>query len=259
MSKYNLPTSFEESFEHFHLPKHLKNIGIMSDLHIPYHSIPAIEEAIDYFISKKVDAILLNGDVIDCYMLSKFEPDPRKRHFADEILAFQQFIKVIKKSVTPNIFYKIGNHEERYEKMMIVKAPELLSIPYFDFENVLGCKELGLTVIKDKRIVYIGNIPVFHGHELRMQSVAVNPARSLFLKTKASAMCSHLHRTSQHTEPSINEDISCWSVGHLGDEHPLYAPINNWNRGIARVETNGAEYEVINFPLKQNKLFAVTV
>jgi predicted phosphodiesterase len=239
------------------MPKRFKNIGIMNDVHIPYHSNQAIEEALDYFIVKEVDAILLNGDIIDCYMLSKYQPDPRKRHFADEILAFQQFIRVLK-AITPNIYYKLGNHEERYEKMMIIKAPELLAIPYFDFENVLGCRDLGIEVIKDKRIVYIGNLPVFHGHELRIASVAVNPARSLFLKTKASAMCGHLHRTSQHTEPSIKEDIACWSVGHLGDEHPQYAPINNWNRGIARVETNGAEYEVINFPLKQNKMFAVT-
>lgn len=258
MSKYKLPESFEENFEHFYLPKTLNNIGVMSDTHIPYHSISAIEEAIDYFISKKVDAILLNGDIIDCYMLSKFQPDWRMRHFYDEILAFKEFIKVLQKHVTKRIYYKLGNHEERYERMMIVKSPEFLNIPHFNFENVLGCKEMGVEVIKDKRIIYAGNLPVFHGHELGIKSVAVNPARSLFLKTKASAMCSHLHRTSQHTEPSINEDISCWSVGHMGDEHPKYAPINNWNHGIARIEKNEAgDFEVINFPLKHNKLFKV--
>lgn len=258
MSKYNLPESFEENFQHFYLPANIKNLGVMNDTHIPYHSIRAIDEAIDYFISKSVDALLLNGDVIDCYMLSKFQPDPRKRHFAEEILAFQQFIRILKENVTQNIYYKLGNHEERYEKMMIIKAPEFLNVPNFDFENVLGCYELGITVIKDKRIVYCGKLPIFHGHELRIASVAVNPARSLFLKTKANAMCGHLHRTSQHTEPSINEDISCWSVGHLGDEHPIYAPINNWNHGISRVEKNEpGDFEVINFPLKQNKLFAI--
>ena len=191
-------------------------------------------------------------------MLSKFQPDPRKRSFAEEILGFQLFIKVLQENVTENIFYKLGNHEERYIKMMIIKAPEFLGIASFDFENVLGCRELGVEVIKDQRIVYVGKLPCFHGHELQMKAVSVNPARTLFLKTHSNALCSHLHRTSQHTEPSINEDIVCYSTGHLGEEHPMYARINKWNHGIARIEKDEeGNYEVINFGLKKNKLFAV--
>jgi predicted phosphodiesterase len=260
LNKFNLPESFEESFQHYYLPTGIGNTGIMSDMHLPYHSIKALNEAFEYFIQKNVDSILLNGDVLDCYQLSKFQPDPRQRHFADEILAFQQFIRSLKEAFPGKpIYYKLGNHEERYEKIMITRCPEFLNIAHFEFENVLGCSDMGINVIKDKRTVYIGKLPVFHGHELNMKGVSVNPARSLFLKTKASAMCSHLHRTSQHTEPSIKEDISCWSTGHLGDEHPKYAPVNNWNRGIARVEKNtDGDFEVINFPLKQNKLFALT-
>jgi predicted phosphodiesterase len=255
---YKLPVSFEESFEHYYLPASLKNVGIMSDTHIPYHSNPAIEEAINYFIQKKVDSILLNGDILDCYMLSKFQPDPRKRHFKDEIEAFKEFIQVLKDNVTKNIYFKLGNHEERYERLMINKAPEFLDVPNFNFENVLGCDELGVKIIKDQRIVYVGKLPVLHGNEVNMKAVSVNPARSLFLKTHASCLCSHLHRTSQHTEPSINEDIVCWSTGHLGEEHPKYARINKWNHGIARIEKNEAgDFEVINFGLKKNKLFAI--
>jgi predicted phosphodiesterase len=257
MSKFNLPESFEEQFEHYTLPAKLKNVGVMNDLHIPFHNLAAMEEAIEYFIIKKVDALFLNGDVLDCYQLSKFQPDPRKRKFSDEILAFQQFIKVLQKNVTKNIFFKLGNHEERYERIMITRAPEFLGISEFDFENVLGCKELGVTVIKDQRIVYVGNLPVIHGHEIGMKYANVNPARTLFLKTYKSSLCGHLHRTSQHNEQSLDgKIISCWSVGHLGDPHPLYRRINNWNHGIARIEKDSAgEFEVINIRLMKNKLF----
>lgn len=254
--KYNLPESFEEAFEHFYLPKELKNMGLMSDSHIPFHNRAAIEEAIDYFIIKKVDSLLLNGDIIDCYQLLKYLTDPRKRHFKDEIEAFKQFIQVLKENVTIRIYYKLGNHEERYEKLMMSKAPEFLDIPYFDFENVLGCREFGVGVIKDQRIIYYGNLPIIHGHEVGMKAINVNPARTLFLKTHASAMCSHLHRTSQHSEPSIHEDIVCWSTGHLGEEHPRYARINKWNHGIARIEKDEeGNFEVINFALRKNKLY----
>jgi predicted phosphodiesterase len=256
--EYNWPESFEKDYKHFHLPKHLKNTLILADVHLPYHNIPALSEAINYGISKKIDSILLNGDILDCYMLSKFQPDPRERNFAEEILCFQQFIKELKKIFKVPIYYKLGNHEERYEKIMISRCAEFLGVPAFDFENVLGCKELGIEVIKDQRIVYIGKLPVFHGHELQMKSVSVNPARTLFLKVHASAICSHLHRTSSHTEPSLNEDITCWSTGHLGEMHPKYARINKWNHGCMRVEKDeSGNFEVININLTRNPLFRV--
>jgi len=254
---HNWPESFEEPYEHYYLPKELKNTLILSDIHIPYHNIPAIEEAVNYGLIKGIDSILLNGDVIDCYMLSRYQPDPRQRQFAEEILAFQQFIKTIKE-VFPGkpIYYKLGNHEERYEKIMIMRCAEFLRIPTFEFQNVLGCKELGVEVITDQRIVYIGKLPVFHGNEINLKSINVNPARSLFLKTHVSSLCSHLHRTSSHTEPSLKEDITCWSTGHLGEKYPKYARINRWNHGIARVEKDeDGNYEVININLLRNPLF----
>lgn len=255
---YNLPESFESIYEHFYLPKHLKNTLLLSDGHFPYQNNSAIEEAINYGSVKKVDSILLNGDILDCYMLSKFQPDPRERNFGEEIIAFQMFIKELTRIFHVPIFYKLGNHEERYEKVMISRCAEFLGIPHFEFENVLGCKELGVTVIKDQRIVYAGKLPIFHGHELQMKSVSVNPARTLFLKTHVSSMCSHLHRTSQHTEPSLNEDITCWSTGHLGEEHPKYARINKWNHGCARIEKDeDGNFEVINVNLTKNKLFRI--
>jgi predicted phosphodiesterase len=253
---YNWPESFEQSYEHYHLPKHLKNVLVLADVHIPYHNIAALNEAIEYGIIKKIDAILLNGDILDCYMLSKFNPDPRNRNFGEEIIAFQEFIKILKDTFNVPIYYKNANHEERFEKIMLTRCVEFLGIPHFEFENVLGCKEMGIEVIKDQRIIYVGRLAVLHGHEMGMKAINVNPARTLFLKTHVSSLCSHLHRTSSHTEPSLHEDITCWSTGHLGDSHPKYARINKWNHGIARIEKDEeGNFEVININLTQNKLF----
>jgi predicted phosphodiesterase len=257
--QYNWPESFEEDYDHYHLPDNLRNSLLLSDIHIPFHDIGALNEAINYGIIKKIDSIILNGDILDCYMLSKFQPDPRYRKFGEEIIATQQFIRVLK-GAFPNakIFFKRGNHEERYEKFMITRCAEFLSIPSFDFESVLGFRELGVEVVADQKIIYAGKLPIFHGHELQMKAVSVNPARTLFLKTHVSSICSHLHRTSQHTEPSLNEDITCWSTGHLGDPHPKYARINKWNHGCARIEKDAdGNYEVINVNLTKNKLFRI--
>ena len=259
MKKFNWPESFEENYDHYHIPDHLKNTLVLADTHIPYHNLEGLDEAINYGIVKKIDSVFLNGDILDCYMLSKYNPDPRNRNFGQEILAFHHFIRTIKGAFPDaELFYKLGNHEERYERIMITRCAEFLGIPSFEFENVLGCDDFGITVIKDQKIVYLGNLPVLHGHEVGMRAINVNPARTLFLKTHVSSLCSHLHRTSQHTESSLDKDIVCWSTGHLGDAHPRYARINKWNRGIARVEKNeDGDFEVINFGLKKNKLYSI--
>lgn len=255
MSKFNIPESFEEIYEHYHVSRQFKNWLILNDLHFPYHNIGAITESLNYGIAKNIDAILLNGDLMDCHLLSKFNPDPRKRSLPDEIEAVGQFLDTLN-TIAP-VFFKLGNHEERLERYLITNAPVLLGIAEFELDNLLHCNARNVTVIKDQRIVYIGRLPVLHGHEVRLSNVSVNPARSLFLKTKKTAICGHLHRTSQHNETALDGKlISTWSIGHLGEEHPKYARINNWNHGCARVEVDGdGNFEVINLRIQANKLF----
>jgi len=252
---FKLPDSFEESYEHYHVPPQYKNWLLMSDLHAPYHNIRAIEETLNYGISKNIDAILLNGDVLDFYMLSKFEHDPRKRDLSQELQTLEQLIDVLR-GIAP-VFYKLGNHEERFESFMMRNAPVLLQTREFQLANLLQCYAKGVEIIGDQKIIYIGKLPVLHGHEVRLANVSVNPARSLFLKTKRTAICGHLHRTSQHNETTLEGKlISTWSVGHLGEEHPKYARINNWNHGCARIEVDGdGNFEVINLRIQNNKLF----
>ena len=77
---YNLPKSDETAFEPFVFKGH-KRILILSDIHVPYHSIDAITATIQYAKKSKPDALLLNGDTIDCHRLSRFVKDPKKKKF----------------------------------------------------------------------------------------------------------------------------------------------------------------------------------
>jgi len=250
---FNLPASFEESYEHYHVPTQYRNWLLLSDLHVPYHNIRAITEILNYGVAKNVDAILLNGDVLDFYMLSKFEHDPRMRDLQNELLALESLIETLR-NIAP-VFYKLGNHEERFEHYMMRNAPVLLQTREYQLINLLQCYAKGVEIIGDQKIVYLGHLPVIHGHEVRLSGVSVNPARSL--KTKKTAICGHLHRTSQHNETTLDGKlISTWSTGHLGEEHPKYARINNWNHGGARIEVDGdGNFEVINLRISNNKLF----
>jgi predicted phosphodiesterase len=212
---------------------------ILSDLHIPHHDVKAIELALQYGIDNRADLILLNGDIIDCYSLSMYEKDPKLRDFPAEVRATKFFLAGLRKRF-PNaqMVWRWGNHCERFEKYMRMKAPDLLGLPEFEWESIFGLKEYDISLIKDKRVVRLGKLNTLHGHELPTGiSSPVNPSRGLFLRTKCSAICGHWHQASSHSEKNLEQKvITTWSTGCLCNLHPQYRPLNLWAHGFAFVE-----------------------
>lgn len=246
---FGLPDSEADDNDPFILPKRVTRCLVMADLHIPYHDVEAITAAIEYGKKMDINGILINGDGIDHYSLSRFVKDPRLRRFDQEIESVKQFLAVLNKEFGCKIFWKRGNHEMRYDIYMRVKAPELLGVASFEFDNIMGFHEFNCEYITDDRVVKIGKLPVVHGHEFQSKATSqVNPARGLFLKANKSAMVSHSHRASNHTETDIEGKlITTWSTGCLCGLAPDYARINKWTHGVAVVivDDDGA-YSVHN-------------
>lgn len=209
---------------------------IMSDIHIPYHSVPALTLAINEGKRRQVSRIILNGDTIDMYQLSRFCKDPRQRSFAGEIELTKQFLESLREQFPDaEIIWKDGNHDERYQHYLQSQAKELIGVPEFRFEVLMGFFDLGISYVTDKRPIQLGHNILVHGHEFGIQIFSpVNPARGLFLKAKHNAACGHHHATSEHTARTLGgKEIVCWSVGCLCDINPLYRPINDHNQGFA--------------------------
>ena len=252
---YALPPSDEKEFEPYQIKGH-KRIAIFSDIHVPYHSISAITAALDYCIKEKPDAIILNGDTIDCHRLSRFTKDPKARNFALELDTFKALIEKFEKNLKCKIYFKIGNHEERYEHFLIEKAHELVGVKEFEFTNIIQARAKGISIIGDKRPMKIGGIWGIHGHEyVGGISAPVNPARGLFNRGKVSSFQGHNHQTSEHTEPTMSgKIITTWSLGCLCDLHPQYMPLNKWNHGFAIMDIDGENFEVRNKRIYKGKI-----
>lgn len=246
---YALPGSDETIYEPFKITGH-KRIGILSDIHVPYHSIESLTAAITYLKKQKIDGLLLNGDTIDCHRLSRFIRDPKKRNFKLELDTFKALFEVFEKQLKCKIYFKIGNHEERYEHFLQEKASELVGIEEFEFENIIKARARGIEIIGDKRVMKLNSLNGIHGHEyVGGISAPVNVARGLYLRGKTSAFQGHNHATSEHTEPDMNGKITTtFSVGCLSELHPAYMPLNRWNHGCADVDldANGEDYEFRN-------------
>lgn len=251
---YNLPSTDETQYEPFLLNHN--RIMVLSDIHIPYHSIDALTAAFDFGKKEKPDAILLNGDTLDFFGLSRFAKEPGKRSFADELKAFKEFFIILQKTFNCKIYFKFGNHEERYNHFLWMKAGELDGVDEFKLEEIIKSRAEGIDVISDKRIIKAGDLNIIHGHEFGGSVFSpVNIARGLFLRAKVSAMQGHNHQTSEHTESNMNGKITTtWSLGCLSELHPAYLPINKWNHGFAIVDVFGDEFEVRNKRIFKGKV-----
>lgn len=250
---YSLPASDETVFEPFILNH--KKVAIFSDIHAPYHNIDALSKAIEVAKLEKVDACLINGDLFDFHGLSRFNRDPKKKNFASELQIGSEIILVIEKILQCPVYLKIGNHEDRYQHFLWMKAGELSGVEDFELKNLLA-KRCRVTVIDDKRIIKLGDLNCVHGHEFGGSVFSpVNIARGFYLRAKASTIGGHHHRSSEHTEQDINGRIvTTWSVGCLSELHPMYLPINSWNHGFAIVDVDGDDFHVRNYRIYKGKV-----
>ena len=255
INPYKFPDSDEANFTPYKIKGH-KRILILSDIHVPYHSIEALTAAFNFAKKEKPDAILLNGDTIDCHRLSRFVKDPKKRNFALELDTFKELFAIIKKTFNCKIYFKVGNHEERYEHFLMEKASELAGIEEFEFANILKARAEGIEIIDNKRPMQIGHLWGIHGHEyVGGISAPVNPARGLFLRSKVSCFQGHNHQTSEHTEPTLaGKMVTTFSIGCLSELHPQYMPLNKWNHGFAIVDMAGDEFEFRNKRIFKGKV-----
>ena len=238
-----LPKTDYEKIEVFNIPIGNNRILVLNDIHFPYHDEEALSIALNYGIEHKANAIILNGDTIDMYQASRFIRDRRLRDIAGELEITRQFLELLKNEFNCPIYFKIGNHEDRYENYLKVHAPELIGIDNIKLENILKFGQFGVQLIKSKQLIKPGKLNVLHGHEFG-QSVfsPVNAARGLYTRAKASTVIGHHHQTSEHSEKDLADNVvTTWSIGCLCGLSPEYLPFNKWNHGFGfiNVEKNG--------------------
>lgn len=220
---------------------------LLSDIHLPYHDVEALECALDH--GHDADNVILNGDTVDFYATSRWDTDPNHRDLSGELQASRQFLMHLRERFPKaNIYFKIGNHEERWEKFLWRKAPELCGVPDFKMEKLLNFEDLDIQEIGGRQLTKAGGLWILHGHEFFNTFDPVNFARTLQVKTGVCTIAGHKHKSSQHSVKSMDgETIACWSVGCLCDLEPDYMPVNQWNLGFAEITHKGKQFEVNNY------------
>lgn len=233
-------------------------VGVLSDIHVPYHDEVALRAAVDQLRGDKIDALVLNGDTCDFYAISRYTKNPKKRKFSAEVDAARDMLAWIRGQFPSiPIVFKAGNHEERWNHWLWQHAPEISDDKRTGLDEWLDMADHGIAYVDDQRPILAGQLPILHGHEKGKGFAApVNQARGAFLRLQHTVLEGHGHRTSAHCEPDMfGREIFCWSTGCLCDLRPEYARINKFNHGFASVRVHAdGQFDVSNFRIANGKV-----
>ena len=217
-------------------------VVIGSDIHIPFQDDRAVACFVKYCKEKQPEAIVLNGDVLDMFMLSKFTKG-EGRNPLEEITMCRGLLEMIRKACpSSEIYYVIGNHENRLEKYVLSKAPELASliedvfsiIKTEDFK-IRGCASL---TINDNFVCkhgsYIGN---------KSGLSAIKEMENSYM----SGATGHVHRGIVYRARKAGRKFVWIETGCLCDLNPEYCVLPNWCQGFATVKFKDGKVYNANF------------
>ena len=249
--QYVMPPSKAETWEPHDLGV-TGLVGVLSDIHVPYHSEVALRAAVEHLQAVGINALVLNGDTADFYAISRWAKNPKKRNFEAELEQVRQLLGWMRQEFPDiPILFKCGNHEERWEFWLWQHAPEIATMrEEMGLENWLHLKRHNVTLVENQRPIMAGKLPILHGHEKgKGISAPVNQARGAFLRLHHTVLEGHGHRTSGHCEPDMwGSEVFCWSTGCLCDLRPEYARLNKWNHGFATVKVDAdGMFDVSNY------------
>jgi predicted phosphodiesterase len=253
-----IPKSQAKKTAPYNLPQQYNNILWLSDIHAPNHHHEALELAIEYGKTNKINCIVLGGDVIDNFPFTRFDKKPDRGEAKKMFEITQQILMHIRLSFPEaKIIWLEGNHDRWYEKWLAKNAPMVWDDNYYSLQSRLKLDELEIEYLTEKQVLKIDGLHCLHGHTLIKGVFSpVNPARGIFLRAKASTIIGHCHQSSKHTESNLKGNIiSCFSTGCLCELNPDYDPHNTkHNLGFAHITRANGNFHVRNLEIYNNQI-----
>ncbi|MEM4360387.1 MAG: metallophosphoesterase family protein [Candidatus Bilamarchaeaceae archaeon] len=230
---------------------------IISDIHVPYQDNRALSVALDFAKDEGVSTIIINGDFMDCAMISKFDKLPSTPSFADEVKVAKNLLsKIRNRFPQAKIIYRLGNHEERLELYLMRQAEEVARLGVVTIASILQADKFGIHVVERRQQhIMLGKLAVLHGHEVS-SAASINIANSVLRKVMHNVVVGHWHRRQNETLKTYKGDyIGCWVVGCLCDLNPHYMPVNQWQHGFAIVSVRkSGNFQVYNYVIVEGEV-----
>ena len=254
LDNFGIEESIGKEYTSLRLEDKFKKVGIMSDIHVPFHSMSALTCAIKHLREEQIDCLILNGDIMDFYAISRHEKEKDLRDFAKEIEMGRNFLQKIR-DLFPMIpiYYKMGNHENRWQRYLNDQAEEFAQLHEMQFEQFFRLDKLGMIYVPDWQGIELANLLILHGHEI--MAGGMNPSQSTFNKTFCDTLIGHVHRTTNTIKKNgFKEYFHTYSTGCLTQLSPKYYPFAQHNNGFAVVDIENGKTKVSNIIIKDGKI-----
>ncbi len=219
---------------------HGSRIGVLSDIHIGIHDVPAVRAAIEYLEKWGCTHVILNGDIYDCATVA-----PHKKKAALASLQNGSLLHeastgrwILEWALTRPCIMGVGNHEDWINDLAV--HPGLAGT--YSVKSALGLPD-NLEILDWGYQIRLGSLVIEHGDLFK--SFGQNPAqRVLNVQPDCTTIIGHVHRESFASKTTPDEDgvmrtRAAYSTGHLSipEEHHDYAGrAPNWQQGFSTVE-----------------------
>jgi predicted phosphodiesterase len=213
---------------------------VIPDMHCPYEDWRALEGVYKFAKDYKPDNVVLLGDLVDFYTLSRFDKDPsRILGLQHELDVAQYHLKKLRAAVgkKTKIILLEGNHEKRLEKYLR-KNPEMSSLRCVNnIPNLLNLQEQGVSY---RGLWFNKGVLFKHGHIVRRHGAYT--ARGEYESEGTSGMSGHSHRMGAHYKTDRSGNHAWFECGHLCDEAQaeyMEGKVPDWQKGFALFEYDG--------------------
>jgi predicted phosphodiesterase len=207
-------------------------IVFICDLHIPYEDKKIVELILKFLDDYRPEYLILGGDIIDFYSLSKFNKDPKRAlDIQKDLDKTFNFLKKLRELLpSTKIIYIKGNHESRLKKYKWSKAPELAYLRCLSYEKLFRLEELNIQW-EDKRWNF-GKAWFMHGDKLSKHSG--DSARKNREEYGVNCITAHSHRTGKSNLTNLGGNYGAWESGCLCSLNPEYMEsLPNWQQGFS--------------------------
>jgi hypothetical protein len=197
-AKENLNTEPEPWKEPFVIPKSIKQLSIIADL----HSVNLNTDCLQAFLraSKNKEALIINGDLMDSESLSRHIKSHNLTAYDKEIEICHNILKGLTQEFD-HVYFKEGNHDFWLERYLLINAREIFKLRGLELKELLRLGELRVHHIHNLQSWQYGDLDGIHGHEFPGYGAGKFPATSLLDKwqrfkgvAEVKVIASHSHR-----------------------------------------------------------------
>lgn len=193
--------------------KRVQKIVFVTDAHVPFQDSNALNLVHKTIRKIKPDILCILGDFADFYSVSAHDKSPdRGARLTDEVKAVRKELARFEKYKIKRKIFISGNHENRLERYIASRAPELFGL--VNISDLFELNQHGWEYIPYKKHIMIGNLAVSHDYG----SAGATAHRTASTKLSSPVVIGHTHRAGTVSRRNLEGSI-CMSgmFGWLGD------------------------------------------